>query len=54
MDEDAAFTAIIFCPCCCSSLDAEGVGEQEFTCEQCGTEFSVRIIPSVFMEHASV
>jgi len=55
MGEDTElFTAIIFCPVCCSNLDSEGIGAQEFTCQQCGTMFSVTIEPAIIAEHASV
>lgn len=44
--------AIIFCPVCCSNVDADGWGSFNYECQNCGTEFSVDLKPSVVAEHA--
>lgn len=43
---------VIFCPVCVTNTDAEGEGEQEFVCNNCGTKFVVTIDAGIVAEHA--
>ena len=48
--DDEEFNTILFCPVCCTNLDAEGTGDQKFVCQNCGTEFSVSISKIIVQE----
>ena len=44
--------AVIFCPVCCTNVDADEYGEQSFECLTCGTKFTVNIDPQIIATHA--
>lgn len=51
--ESEEFTgAIIFCPVCCSTVDAEGWGAQVHTCVSCESTFAVGLVPAKVQEHS--
>lgn len=49
MDE---FTAIIFCPVCCSNIDVDQAGEVALECGSCETRFIVILEPAKVAAHA--
>jgi Zn ribbon nucleic-acid-binding protein len=52
-DESEAFTgAIVYCPVCATNDDAEGWGENKMTCNNCGTEYIVTLVPQIVHEHS--
>lgn len=44
--------AILFCPVCCSTVDADRWGLQEHECVSCGTKFSVDLQAQIVAEHS--
>jgi uncharacterized protein (DUF2225 family) len=53
MDEIDEFTgAIVLCPVCCTSQDADGWGHQAFECMVCETEFTVELVAEKVAVHA--
>lgn len=48
------FSAIIFCPLCCSTIDVVESGQQSHECVSCGTEFTVNLDPDKVAEHSLV
>lgn len=44
--------AIIYCPVCCTNHDAEDYGWQSFTCNNCDTEWTVKLDKSKVAEHS--
>jgi hypothetical protein len=45
-------TYILFCPVCCSPVDAVG-GQQEHHCGQCGQTFIAQISPDRMAAHSA-
>lgn len=43
---------VIFCPVCCSNLDASDWGVKQYECNNCTTVFQVNILPEVVAEHS--
>lgn len=44
--------AILMCPVCVSTVDAERWGLQEHDCATCGTHFTVDLQPEIVAKHA--
>jgi len=52
-DEPVEFNgAIIYCPVCCTNIDATEDGEQSFECNNCETKFTVVIDKEKVAVHA--
>lgn len=45
---------ILFCPVCCTNDDAEQWGENEMQCNNCETQYTVTVEPSVVAQHSTV
>lgn len=54
-DKDEPFTgAVLYCPVCCTNDDATKWGTNEMTCNNCGTEYTVELVPETVAQHAMV
>lgn len=49
---DESYMSIVYCPCCCTNLDAEGTGVLAFECNNCDTHFTVTVDRAKFSEHS--
>ena len=49
-----SFSAVLFCPVCCSTIDVTEEGEQELQCVSCETEFKMKVDPKVIAAHSMV
>jgi hypothetical protein len=52
--EDIEMLPIVYCPVCCTNMDAEGYGLQELECVNCETEFTVTLEKAKVAAHSMV
>lgn len=44
--------AILYCPVCCTNVDVDEAGQQEFECDTCRTKWSVTVDPEITAAHS--
>lgn len=54
MAEDLEMLPVVYCPVCCTNIDADGFGEQELECPTCETEFTVILNREKIAQHSPV
>lgn len=52
LDEELFAGAILYCPCCCTNIDVDEEGWLELTCNNCATQFKVKVDRRIVAEHA--
>lgn len=54
MPEELELLPVVYCPVCCTNLDAEGMGDQSFECPTCETTFTVVLEAEKIASHAPI
>jgi hypothetical protein len=51
-DEELFAGAIVYCPTCCSNMDIDEEGWVDVTCNNCSTQFKVKIDRRIIAEYS--
>ena len=54
MDEEMFAGAIVYCPVCATNVDVDEEGWVTLTCNNCSTQFKVKIDRDIIAQHAMV
>lgn len=54
LDEELFAGAIIFCNVCVTNIDVDDEGWVDITCNNCGTQFKVKIDREIIRLHSTV